>query len=116
MASAHRYGRSRADGSTGRAWRAKWTGADGRPESKCGFDRKGDAETYARDHEAEVRHGVVLEEPLDSITVAAWAETWRAGLAIRDETAASYDYVLPRILPAFGSRALTTLRQSEIRA
>lgn len=117
MASAHRYQWTRTDGTIGRGWRAKWTDAEGKPRGKRGFDRKGDAEAYAADRESEARHGLVMPGHVgSSTTVDEWSRRWLQGLSIREETRASYDFALDRILPAFGTRQLGTLRPSEIRA
>jgi integrase len=113
VASAHRYTWT-AGGRKREAWRAKWQGPDGQPRSKRGFDRKGDALAYAQDQETASRHGLVLDDM--PTTVEQWASTWQAGLRVREETAASYDYALERIKAAFGPRPLTSLRPSEIRA
>lgn len=118
MSSAHRYTWQRADGSTGRAWRAKWTGADGRPQSKRGFDRKGDAEAYAADREAEARHGVTLEgeRPSGKTTVEAWCRTWLDTRHVRPTTLAAYRFVLARATTSLGGRTLASLRTSELRS
>jgi integrase len=117
LASSHRYSWTRADGSTGKGWRAKWTGADGSPQSKRGFDRKGDAETYAADREAEARHGVTLEgeRPSGKTTVEVWASTWLAGREVKPNTVTSYKASIARITAAFGGRSLSSLRPSELR-
>jgi integrase len=116
MASSHKYSWIRVDGSTGRGWRAKWVDVDGKPRSRRGFTLERDALGYAQDREAEARHGVVLGDGDGAVTVQQWCDTWTAGLLVREETRASYDYALSRILPAFGPRPLSSLRPSEIRA
>jgi integrase len=116
VASAHKYSWERSDGSTGRGWRAKWVGADRKPGSRRGFLLEREALRYAQDREAEARHGVVLGDRDGVVTVEQWCQTWASGLQVREETRASYDYALSRILPAFGPRTLTSLRPSEIRA
>lgn len=118
MSSAYRYSWTRADGSTGKGWRARWVGPDGHTRSKRGFDRKGDAEAYAADREAEARHGVTLdgERPTGKTTVEVWAKTWLAGQDVRSGTLASYGYAIKRINKTFGGRSLASLRPSELRA
>jgi integrase len=118
MASAYRYTWTRADGSTGKAWRARWVGSDGRARSKRGFDRKGDAESYAADREAEARHGVTLdgERPTGKTTVETWAKTWLEAQEVRPGSLASYGYAVKRINAAFGGRSLASLRPSELRS
>lgn len=115
MSSAHRYSYTRSDGTVGRGWRAKWTGPDGR-RSKRGFDRKADAEAYGRDREAEIRHGVLLEEATEGITLRDWSQQWLTTLHVRPQSRTSYEYALARILPALGSRPLAALRPSEIKS
>lgn len=117
MASAYRYSWTRGDGTVGKAWRARWTGADGKPRSKRGFDRKGDAEAYGVAREVEARTGVVLPEAgPDGTTLAAWSRTWLAGLDVRPQTEAAYGYALARVLASHGSRALASIRPSEVKA
>lgn len=118
MASAHKYTWQRADGSTGRGWRAKWVDADGRTGSKRGFERQSDALAYAADREAEVRHGMTLagERPTGKTTVAEWGRTWLAGLELRPSSRSSYGYTLSRIEQTLGGRQLATLRPSELRS
>lgn len=118
MSSAHRYTWTRRDGSKGRGWRAKWTGVDGKPRTKRGFDRKGDAEEFAADREAEARHGVTLsgERPTGKTTVEAWAVTWLAAVEVRPSSAESYRYAVKRINRTIGGRSIASLRQSELRA
>lgn len=118
MSSAHKYTWTRKDGSIGRGWRAKWTGVDGKPRTKRGFDLQGAAEDYAADREVEARHGVTLsgERPSGKTTVEVWAKTWLAAQEVRPSSAASYGYAVKRINRTLGARSLTSLRQSELRA
>lgn len=116
MASAYRYAWTRADGTTGRAWRARWTDADGRARSKRGFDRKGDAVDYAEAREVEARTGVRMPDaPTAATTLAAWSAVWFEGLDVRPASEASYAAALARVLPVLGDRQLAALRPSEIK-
>lgn len=117
MASAHKYSWTRVDGTIGRAYRAKWTGEDGKPHSKRGFDRKGDALEHAQNKEVEARHGVKLEEeiPAGRMTVEAWSKVWLAGVDVRPSTASAYKYAVQRINAGLGGRTLVALRPSELR-
>lgn len=117
MSSAHKYEWT-VGGKTRSAYRAKWTGGDGRSKSKRGFKRKGDAESYAADREAEARHGVALGEarPSGKTTVKQWSTTWLEGLSVKPQSADSYGYALARILPDLGGRTLAGLRPSEVKA
>lgn len=110
MSSASRYSWSRADGSTGTAWRAKWTSG-----SRRGFDRKGDALAYAQDREAEARHGLVLDTPTAATTVAQWSATWLAGVRVRPSTETAYRYAVARVVRDLGVRPVGALRQSELK-
>lgn len=118
MSSAHRYSWTRSDGSVGKAYRAKWTGVDGKPKTRRGFDRKGDAEAFAADREAEARHGIALGvvRPTGKTTVEAWSKTWMESLEVRGSTADSYKYALKRINRTLGGRSLASLRTSELKA
>lgn len=115
MASAHRYSWSRTDGSTGKAWRAKWAGVDGKAHSKRGFDRKSDALDYAKDRESENRHGMVLAES-STITVAAWADQWLRTVRVRPASVRNYISAVKRIKAGLGGRPLSSLRESELAA
>lgn len=116
MASAQKYAWTRSDGTTGRAWRASWTGADGRKKFKRGFDRKGDAEDYATDREAETRHGTALtgERVSGRTTLGAWAQTWLASQEVKPTTFESYRYAVKRIEADLGGRTLASLRRTEL--
>lgn len=118
MSSAHRYTWTRVDGSKGKAYRAKWLGADGRARTKRGFDRKGDAEAYAADREAEARHGVSLSgvRPSGKTTVEVWSAAWLASQEVRPSTHEAYRFALKRITATLGTRSLSSLRPSELRA
>lgn len=118
MASAHKYQWVRADGIRKTRYRARWTGPDGKPRFRRGFDRKSDAEAFAADREAEVRHGVVLsaQQPTGRTTVEQWARTWQQGLQVRPSTADAYHYALQRITRDLGTRTLVSLRPSELKA
>ena len=118
MSSAYKYTWERKDGSKVTRWRAQWNGPDGKPRTKRGYDRKADAEAYASDREAEIRHGVTLsgERPSGKTTVETWSATWLEGLDVRASTAASYRYAVQRINASLGGRSLSSLRPSELRA
>lgn len=117
MASAYLYTWTRQDGTTVRAWRARWTGADGRTSSRRGFALKREAEAYAADREAEARHGIALAaSPASRVTVEQWASTWMRGLDVRRSTRQAYGYAVNRITAGLGRRPLAALRPSEIRS
>ena len=118
MSSAHKYTWVRKDGTKRTRYRAKWIGVDGKPRYKRGFERKSDAEAYAADRVAEIRHGVKLDGAIalsGKTTVEAWGKTWLAGLETRDSTRESYKYAVQRINADLGGRTLTSLRPSELR-
>jgi integrase len=118
MSSAHPYTYRLADGREVTKYRAKWTGADGRPGTKRGFERERAALEYAHDREVEARHGIKVGDvvPTGKTTLDAWSKTWLAGLEVRPQTMTAYGYALKRILPALGGRTLAGLRPSEIKA
>lgn len=116
MSSAHRYTWERADGSKGKAWRAKWIGPDGKTHRKRGFERKGDAEAWARARELEAQTGLVLgERQPDGVTLGAWSATWFEGLDVRPTSEASYAAAVARVLPSLGDRPVAAIRPSEIK-
>ena len=117
MSHADRYSWTRGDGRVVKKWRARWIGPDGRERSKRGFDRKGDAEDWAADREAEARHGLTLGgvRPAGRTTVESWATTWLKAQEVRASTRESYDYAVKRINATFGGRSLASLRPSEVR-
>ena len=45
----------------GNLWRARWRGPDGSLESMPGFQRRKDAEDYARDQEAAIRNNAYVD-------------------------------------------------------
>ncbi len=117
MASAHKYQWPRADGTTGRGWRAKWVDNEGRQQSKRGFDRRSDALAYAEDREAEARHNTSLGLAIlnSRTTFADWSATWLDAQHVRRNTTAHYENVLKRALPTFGRHPLTSLRPHEFK-
>jgi integrase len=104
--------RTLAGGKT-KCYDVRWR-VDGRQKSQT-FARRKAAETFLADVVTKVHAGTYRE--LQSITFAAYAEKWRAGLGggIKPSTAASYRSILEhQLIPAFGPRQLASLTVDDV--
>jgi integrase len=99
----------------GNLWRARWRSPSGTLESQSGFEKRDDAENYARDQEAYIRNETYSDPRAGLITVTDWVNQWYPSLDLELTTLSNYRYQIEvHILPAFGSRALASLTGEEI--
>ncbi len=97
----------------GKFWRARWTGPDGRLESRSGFEKKRDALDYGEDKEAEVRNNTYRDPRASSMTLTEWVNVWFPSLDLELSTLDSYRYHIEmRILPEFGDWDLRALENA----
>jgi len=107
---------SRRTGKALTAWRARFTGPDGRERSKR-FDRKVDADDWVTAQRADVRRGTWIDPDAGTVTLAAYANQWLEDRRdLRTTTQAKYRDMLDRqILPALGSTPLSQLKPTQVR-
>lgn len=97
-------------------WRARYRGPDGRERSRT-FSRRADAERFLAGVEVAKSRGEWLDPARGSLTVEVWAAGWLATRGdLRATTRARLESVLRlHVVPAFGTRRLSTLSNSEVR-
>jgi integrase len=94
----------------GNLWRARWRGPDGSLESMPGFQRRKDAEDYARDQEAAIRNNTYVDPRAGQLTLTEWVNIWFPAQDLELNTLSTYKYTIEaHILPAFGEWALRAL-------
>ena len=97
-------------------WRARYRDSEGQQHAKD-FDRKADAERWARGQQATVDSGVHIDPRAGKETVLEYAERWRAAQVHRPTTAALVEsQVRLHIGPQLGARPLASLRRSDVQA
>ena len=110
---AHVEDRWKRDGrrGTGRRWRVRYAGPDGRERSRS-FDRKTDAEQFRVRTEADVQRGTWLDPAAGRITLRSQAAARLAGYHADSSRAEKMRQHLDlHILPALGDYALGQLAQ-----
>ena len=100
---------------TGRRWRARYRGLDGRVRSRS-FNRKLDAQRWLDDQVQAVSRGTWIDPARSQITLAVWAPRWLGTKRnVRPKTLEGYRSLLrSRVLPAFGSTPLAGIDRPAI--
>ncbi len=99
-----------------RPWRARYSGLDGRQQSKS-FDRKVDAERWLRGELASIDRGLWVNPAAGAVDFAEWADRWLYGLDLKPSTRANYQSNLrSRVLPRFGPVPIARITPAEVRA
>jgi integrase len=102
-------------GRTGRRWRARYRGPDGRIRSRS-FDRKVDADRWLVARLGSIDRGDWIAPEAGNIPLAEAAADWLAGLDIKPKTRAGYESLLrSRVLPAFGDLPLNRITPAMVR-
>jgi integrase len=95
-------------------YRARWRTPDGASRSKT-FDRKGDAERHLTTVEHDKLVGGYVDPKKGRTTVADYWVVWSERQPWRNSSRRSVTSLFNRhVLPAFGSRQLSSLRRGEI--
>ncbi len=115
MAGRRRFGRVRRLPS-GR-FQVRYQGPDGKdrpaPETFAG---KADAEVWLARKEVEIRDGEWIDPDLGRVTFAVYADGWVRDRMLKPRTEELYRGLLRNhLLPAFGNRAIGSIREPEIR-
>ncbi len=102
-------------GRTGRRWRARYRGPDGRIRSRS-FDRKVDADRWLVARLGSIDRGEWIAPEAGNIPLAEAAADWLSGLDIKPKTRAGYESLLrSRVLPVFGDLPLNRITPAMVR-
>ena len=97
-------------------WRARYRDADDREHSKH-FSRRVDAQRWLDEVTAAVVTGQYVDPNAGRITFRTYAEQWRLAQVNRPSSAAHVKTMLRRhAYPAFGNKARSTIKPSEMQA
>jgi integrase len=102
-------------GRTGRRWRARYRGPDGRIRSRS-FHRKVDADRWLDAQLVRIDRGDWLDPAAGNVSVGEWSGKWLMTLSLKPKTRAEYESLLrSRILPAFGAMPINRITPAAIR-
>ena len=102
-------------GRTGRRWRARYRGPDGRIRSRS-FDRKVDADRWLVARLGSIDRGDWIAPEAGDIPLTEAATAWLAGLDIKPKTRAGYESLLrSRVLPVFGDLPVNRITPAMVR-
>ena len=102
-------------GRTGRRWRARYRGPDGRIRSRS-FDRKVDADRWLVARLGSIDRGDWIAPEAGDIPLTEAADAWLAGLDIKPKTRAGYESLLrSRVLPVFGDLPVNRISPAMVR-
>ncbi|MDH3248690.1 MAG: site-specific integrase [Acidimicrobiia bacterium] len=102
-------------GRTGRRWRARYRGPDGRIRSRS-FDRKVDADRWLVARLGSIDRGEWIAPEAGNIPLSDAAANWLAGLDIKPKTRAGYESLLrSRVLPVFGDLPVNRITPAMVR-
>ena len=97
-------------------WRAWWRTPDGASRSKT-FERQVDAKNHLTSTESTKLQGAYIDVRAGKVTFVAFTAAWQAAQVHRESTAILVDsHVKNHMVPAFGPRAMASIRPSEIQA
>ena len=100
---------------TGRRWRARYRGPDGRIRSRS-FDRKVDADRWLVARLGSIDRGDWIAPEAGDIPLSEAAADWLAGLDIKPKTRAGYESLLrSRVLPVFGDLPVNRISPAIVR-
>ncbi|HEY2957362.1 MAG TPA: tyrosine-type recombinase/integrase [Actinomycetota bacterium] len=100
---------------TGKRWLARWS--DGGRQRKKSFDKKGDAERFLVQVQADQSRGLYVDPALGRTTVTEYAERWRGEQLHRDTTADRLERVFRlHVDPVLGHLPLAQVRSGHVQA
>jgi integrase len=100
----------------GSRWRARYVDERGREHAR-GFARKVDAQAWLDQQTAALVGGTHVAPRDAAVTVAQWCELWLRGYEVnRPNTVRNARFHVAVINEAFGDRALTSIRPSEVKS
>lgn len=101
----------------GKRWRCRWVDPEGGQKREALFHKKSDAERHDANVRADISRGQYVDPASGKITVAEFAEQWRAQQLHRASSAARIETAIRRhIVPQFGSMQLARVRPSHVRS
>lgn len=97
-------------------WRARYTAPDGRERSRT-FPRRVDADRFLAGVQTSISRGEWLDPARGSLRLEDWASEWLTTRGdLRATTRARLESVVRlHVLPAFGSRRLSSITNAEVR-
>ena len=100
----------------GRRWRVQYRDPSGKPRTKRGFIRKGDAQAWADKNSTDLRGMDWLDPNAGRTTIAALGEVWQQNLGhlkpkTRHDMLAVYRN---HVVPAWGGRQVGSVKPSEV--
>lgn len=102
-------------GRTGRRWRARYRGLDGRVRSRS-FDHKLDASRWLDAQLVRIARGEWTDPAAGNVPLSEWSDKWLATLSLKETTRAEYESLLrSRILPVFGATSINRITPAAIR-
>jgi hypothetical protein len=99
-------------------WQARFLGPDGidRPAPQT-FERKGQAERWLTQKEAEVLAGEWSDPDAGQVPFRAYADEWLRERHLRPKTRQLYEGLLRlHVHPSFGTMAVAEIRERHVRA
>jgi integrase len=100
----------------GKRWRARYVDDQGREHAK-GFARKVEAAAWLEEQTSAIVTGTHVAPRDAALTVEQWCELWLKGYEVnRPNTVRNARFHIAAINEAFGARALTSIRPSEVKS
>ena len=105
-----------ANAGKGKRWRARYVDESGREHAKV-FARKVDAQRWLNGQITALGTGTHVPPRDAALTVAQWCDQWLKGYEVnRRNTVRNARFHIAVIDEAFGDRALTSIRPSEVKS
>lgn len=109
-------GSKRARHGTGRRWRIRWVDPGGAERSRS-FGRKGDADSFRKDIEADLQRGEYRDPGAGKVTVGKFSAGWLASQTFGESTRETVERRLRlHVLPQLGDKTLAQITPSVIQA
>lgn len=100
----------------GKRWRCRWVDPETGQKREQLFHKKSDAERHHAQTHADISRGQYVDPAAGRITVAEYAEQWRAQQLHRDSTADRTERAIRlHIVPILGGLPLSAVRSSHIK-
>src|SRR3954464_11411837 len=100
---------------TGKRWLARWR--DGDQQKKKSFSKKADAERFIAQVRVDLDKGLYVDPTAGRVTVAEYAEQWRAEQLHRDSTGDRVERTLRlHVYPILGHLQMAQVRSSHLQA
>ena len=98
------------------AWRARYRDHEGKEHAKR-FPRQSEAAAWLKAEQAKLQTGTWIDPRTTRTTVGEWCKKWLEGYATRKpSTVRQAEVHLAKVVDAFGSRRLDSLRPSDVKS